>query len=221
MELKRVRLYAWLSLGAALVMLSLALLFALTLSYQTYRDGEGRGLHVLSQFVSSPMKGKNLAITSPFDKGLNYYDRDSDRKLIEEMMVRYYLELRYSFISDQTEMMRRWGWSSPLRRISTRRIHEKVVGNDLEERIRKKNGDIETVNILNITPNSGANQYSITMQINKIAASGQFESKVYKMVVGFRYNDVYKSFFREPVNPYGFYINYIDEDIDSKKVSDN
>ena len=208
MDIKRARLYACLSLGAALLMLCLTLLFTLTLSYQAHRDGKGRGLNVIAQFLSTPMEGAKLAITSPFDKGMGEYDRDSDRRLIEEMLVRYYLEMRYTFIPDQREMMRRWGWQSPLARISTSKVHEKVVGKNLEDKIRKKVGVVETVNILDVQPESDAHQYGVIMQINTISDSGQYESNVYRATLGFKYRKGYRSFFREPINPYGLYFDY-------------
>ena len=154
-------------------------------------------------------RGVNLAITSPFDKGIDYIDNDMDRKLIEEMLARYYLEMRYTFFPDKMEMLRRWGWASPLARISTRALHKTLARDDLEDVIRNRQ-NIETVNIVKITPStSKEKQYIAEMQVNTISDMGEYTSAMYRATMDFNYSPSYQSFFRDPINPYGLYFHRV------------
>ena len=211
MDIKGARLYALLSFGVALLMLIFTFLFAITVSYQSYRDGRGGGINVLAQFLSSPMRGGNLALTSPFDKGKDYIDNDMDRKLIEEMLARYYLEMKYTFFPDEQEMMRRWGNMSPLVRISTRQLHNQLSGGNLENRIREKH-DVDTVEIIKIEKTEGrTNQYIAEIRVTTTSEMGRIDSKMYRVTMDFSYSRSYRSFFREPVNPYGLYFQRVSQ----------
>lgn len=212
MDIKRARQYALLSFGAALFMLLFTFLFSITLAYQTYNDGMGGGVNVLPQFIRYfPMKGKNLMFTSPFNKGDDYIDKDSDRKLIAETLTRYYLEMKYTAIPDKTEMLRRWGPTSPLVRISTPQMHKKLMGSNLETRINELR-EVETVNVLKITPAEDiTNRYVAEVEINTIKENGTLQSRKLNVTLDFKYNKSRRSFFREPINPYGLYFFSIRE----------
>ncbi len=206
MDIKRARQYAILSFVAALFMLLVSFLFSITLSYQSHRDGNGRGLNILSQFMSSPMKGVNLSIATPFDKGDNYYDNDLDRALIKEVLVRYYLEMRFTFIPDMPEMLRRWGWGGPVSRLSTSAVHAKVVGGDLEDKIRKRKGEVQTVEIMSLDCKTDRSQCSAVVRVDILSEDGSLRSSMSDVILTLRYANRYKSF-RKPINPYGLYIN--------------
>lgn len=212
MDIKRARLYALLSFGTALFMLMVTFLFAITLAYQSYRDSRGGGVEALAQFLSSPMRGANLALTSPFNKGDDYIDNDVDRRLIEEMLARYYLEMKYTFFPDEEEMTRRWGDRSPLVRISTRQLHKQLSGGNLENTIRNKH-EVETVEIIKIDKSEERkNQYVAEIRVNTLSDVGMLSSKMYRVTMDFSYSKSYRSFV-EPVNPYGLYFRRVSEQL--------
>lgn len=216
MDIKRARQYALLSFCAALLMLICTFLFSITLAYQTYNDGMGGGVNILPQFIRYyPMEGKDLMFTSPFNKGDDYIDKDSERKLIAETLARYYLEMKYTVIPDKTEMVRRWGPRSPLVNISTSQVHRKLMGPKLETRINELR-DVETVNVIRIAPAKDVtNRYEADVEINTIKdTTGILQSRKLNVTLDFRYSKSRRRFFGEPVNPYGLYFfNVIEQPI--------
>ncbi|MBE6446578.1 MAG: hypothetical protein E7021_04165 [Alphaproteobacteria bacterium] len=212
MNRNRPERYALIVAIGAIFSVSLTLLFALTLFYQAHRDNNGRGIYVLPQFLSSRlMDSKQLITTSPFDKGFVFYDQDYDRLMIEEMLIRYYLEMRYTFFPNSAEMMRRWGWNSPMAYLSRSDIHREVVGKDLEQKIRDMGENIRTVNITKIEKDL-KNDYAryIQMEIYILRPDGFLEKvQKYDVRVVFDYNNRYKVFTPNFNNPYGLYFTYI------------
>lgn len=213
MELKKAHFYAWLSFWVTVGSLIFTLLFTMTLFYQAHRNDKGRGLYVLPQFLTShSTSSRELISTSTFEKGNTYLDRDYDRTLIEEMLVRYYLEMRYTFFPDFNEMMYRWGWNSPLAHISTSRVHEEVVGDDLENKIRQMPDFVRTVGILDISRDKeSSNAYQVQMAIYTLRQDGVFEStELYNVRLVFRYSNSRKFYASQLSNPYGLYFTYVD-----------
>jgi hypothetical protein len=212
MDAKKVRHYAWISLAAAVFSVVLTLLFSMTLFFQAQRDNNGRGLYVLPQFLSpQAMFSKELAITSAFDKGENYYDQDYDRRTIEEMLVRYYLTMRYTFFPNHTEMMYRWGWRSPLSRLASTDIHKEIVGKDLEQKIRDLGENVRTVNITSLKKDEkNIRALNVQMEIYVLKPDGFLEKiEKYNVIMHYGYKDRYKIFSPNFNNPYGMYFTYV------------
>lgn len=212
MNRNRPERYALIVAIGAVFSVSLTLLFALTLFYQAHRDNNGRGVYVLPQFLSSRlMDSKQLITTSPFDKGFVFYDQDYDRLMIEEMLIRYYLEMRYTFFPNSAEMMRRWGWNSPMAYLSSSGVHRELVGQDLEQKIRDMGESIRTVNITKFEKDS-KNDYArnIQMEIYILRPDGFLENvQKYNVRLVFNYNNKYKLFTPNFNNPYGMYFTYV------------
>lgn len=212
MDAKKVRYYAWISLAAAVFSVVLTLLFSMTLFFQAQRDNNGRGLYVLPQFLSpQAMFSKELAITSAFDKGENYYDQDYDRRMIEEMLVRYYLTMRYTFFPNHTEMTYRWRWGSALSRISATEVHKEFVGEDLDQKIRDLGENVKTVNIVSLKKDEKDNRaFNVQMEIYTLRPDGFLEKiEKYDVRLNFDYKNRYKIFSPNFNNPYGMYFTYV------------
>ena len=213
MDIKRARLQFWISLGVAVVSVSLSLLFALTLFYQTYRDGDGRGLYVLSQFFPYSSQSRELAITSPFDKGEQYYNDDKDRRDIEEMLARYYLDMRYTYIPDVAEMTYRWGPISPLMRLSTPAVHRSITkGKDVEDFLNKMpKNEVRTIEIQSFERVKERRQFNVNMYVYTLNDEGQVQWESYQVLMDFAYSNARKRFDRDFTNPYGLYFYNISE----------
>ena len=212
MDSKKARHYAWISLATAVFSVILTLLFSMTLFFQAPRDNNGRGLYVLPQFLSpQAMFSKELIATSAFDKGENYYDQDYDRRTIEEMLVRYYLTMRYTFFPNHTEMMYRWRWGSALSRISATKVHKEVVGEDLEQKIRDLGENVRTVNITSLKKDENDKRaFDVQMEIYVLRSDGFLEKiEKYKVRMLYEYKDRYKILSPNFNNPYGMYFTYV------------
>ncbi len=212
MDRNRPDRYALMVAAGAILSVSLTLLFALTLFYQSHRDNNGRGLYVLPQFLFPRlMLSKELVITSPFDKGQLVYDQDYDRRMIEEMLIRYYLEMRYTFFPNNKEMMYRWGWNSPMASLTRPDIHRKIVGKDLEQKIRDMGENIQTVNVIRMEKDP-ENDYArnVQMEIYTLRPDGFLENvQKYNVRMVFEYRNKYKVFSPNFNNPYGLRFTYI------------
>ena len=95
----------------------------------------GGNLKVVAQFFSvAPKTFTQLKSISPFESGTK------DKSMIDEMLMRYYLEMRYSQIPDSAEMRYRWGVGGPLYYLSLPSLY-----NDFSKGIAKKIDDLPDV----------------------------------------------------------------------------
>lgn len=210
MDIQHARRYFLIGLCGAVLSLCLNLLFSLTLFYHSYRDNDGSGLYALSQFFPFAMSSKELVIATPFDKGPSYYDNDLDRREIEEMLVRYYLDMRYSYIPDSQEMMVRWGKRSPMLRLSTPAVHQKVTKGDLKETVTEmtKKGIVKTVDVTSVV--KGRNQFNVEMDVYSVSPDLPMSKETYTIRLDYRYSDSRKRFNKDFVNPYGLYFTHVE-----------
>lgn len=214
MDIRKARLYAWLSLSTSVVLLSISLLFSFTLFFHSKQDSEGRGVHVISQFFPiDTMEFKSLFSAIPFE-GSDDYDVKI-KKVVEEMLARYYLEMRLTYFPDFEEMSYRWGWRGPMARLSTTKVHRDFLGGKLEDKIKKKNdegGKVQTISIQNI--NLGFNEVSQTPQFQAdvliITLNNNVPSeKNFYVTLDYNYSDSRKVFSKNWVNPYGVYFTRV------------
>ena len=217
MELKKAHFYAWLSFWVSVVSLVFTFLFSMTLFYQVHRDENGKGVYVLPQFLSRrSMLSNEFISTSTFEKGKKYRDNDYDRLLIEEMLIRYYLEMRYTFFPDVEEMVYRWGWRSPLRYFSTNQVHQDITDfegkgkglsdDDLKQKIHSMQHVIKTVEIEKISKKEGNRYEAEILVYSLLRLDGRLDSvNRYLVQLNFRYSNLRKFYTREFSNPYGLY----------------
>ncbi len=74
-------------------------------------------LTVIPQVLTSPMDSQEFIQAEPFSANI------SDKKLIDEMLVRYYLDMRLSELRDPIEMARRWSSRGPVAVLSSPAVY--------------------------------------------------------------------------------------------------
>lgn len=161
-------------------------------------------LTVVPQVLSKePMHSLELIQAESFDTNI------ADKRLIDEMMIRYYLTERYTRFADAQEMQNKWGPWGTVSLLSTPQVYQEFY-QSLGE----------------ITENVQQMPYSQGIDIRTIKRTGKtwtVEFDLYKMAQGFVSKETriavlesaetpYRRAFRlRNTNPYGFIIiNYTD-----------
>ena len=121
--------------------------------------------------------------------------------LLEEMLVRYYLEMRYSVISDKQEMLRRWGTGGIVHRLSPGSVFAafSVSDDDLAKLMEKK--QTQSVDIRSISkPQRGL----YVVEFDLYTLNGEhFVKRTYNASLRYIHVPSYKWFSSEMSNPFG------------------
>ena len=161
-------------------------------------------LTVVPQILSKePMQSLELIQTESFNTNV------ADKRLIDEMMVRYYLIERHTRFADVQEMQNKWGPSGTVALLSTPKVYQEFY--------KSLGAIVENVRQL---------PYSQGIDIRSISRKGEIwtvEFDLYKLSQGFAHKETrvavlesaqtpYRQAFRiRNTNPYGFIIiNYTD-----------
>ena len=193
----RVSLFSALFLMSALVLLTLVAVQM------------GKKLDIRAQFFSVIQNSATLTESSqlktylPMDTGVR------DKGIIDEMLARYYLEMRYEQVPDANEMTYRWGIGGPVYLLSTPKLYNDFAG-DLEKKVDKLSSSIITIDITGL--HRGGNVFQIDFDVYETPSDGSEPRRTPKTVsLEFRYIPArvrYSSVFS---NPYGLTFIRIDE----------
>lgn len=160
-------------------------------------------LTVLAQPLSSPMESLDLIKITPFTNDFE------DKKLIDELLIRYYLENRYITFSDEYEMNRRW--KNVVRLLSSPYVYSQFTKN-MDEKIKKIKEDRITRNIDIVSLHRIDNTYTIDLDIYQYA-QGKTLKQRQQVIIEVAYNPNRKSFNMVFANPYGLYVKKFNEAI--------
>ncbi len=190
------------SLVASLLLLVLTVLLGLT---AVQVAGE---LKVVIQFFPTTKDSvilhefKQLNTLSPIEMG--------DRKLVEEMLVRHYLEMRYEQIPDEREMRYRWGIMGPVYTLSTLDEYNKfAVG--LKKKLEDLPDVITTIEVERVSKNDYV--FNVDFRILENLPSGQVRVKEKNAILEFRYATGRPRWDPKLINPYGLiFIRFEEKD---------
>ena len=143
-----------------------------------------------------------------FDTEVNGLDVGMrDKGMIDEMLVRYYLETRYTQIPDLNEMAYRWGIGSPLYFLSTRKLYNDFIGK-WDQKMASLGKNVITIHIKNIK--RGGNSFDVDFDLYENLPDGQHRFKSKHVNLKFRYANfhMYTPIFS---NPYGMIFTSLDE----------
>jgi len=168
-----------------------------------------QALKVLAFVVPKDVGTKGIAGAIPFD------DFEVDEKwhdLLEQMMVRYYIEMRYTIIPDPVEMMRRWGPGGTLRLISSPQLYNAFVTKEANLARLKENKIMQSVDIREVKK-LRAGTYSVSFYLYRKGLDGM--RQIGPMVVSliYRYSNRYRFFSPEFSNPLGMYFVILDKSV--------
>ena len=124
----------WMTLAA--ISIAINLFIVLTLVQMAPK------LKVIAQILPSPMNTlDHIQIdTLPANRLMDSksHSNRANRELLDEMLIRYYIDRRVSYFADKNEMTSRWGARGEIRRLSSPAVYAKFSKN-IQEKIKQTN----------------------------------------------------------------------------------
>ncbi len=163
-------------------------------------------LRMWAQILINPMTTQQLVQTSPFSQTFG------DKKLIDETLVRHYLDMRYNQISDKWEMERRWGPRGPVATLSSPDVYKKFAGQNLNERLEKISSSSPTKNVDVLSVSRLDNTFTIEFDLYTYFR-GSLKSTRHVAIITIGYNSGRKHYRSTGANPYGLYVRTFNESV--------
>ena len=192
--------YFYLSLIVAVLLLVLLVVNCLT-ALKT-----GKELHVIAQFFPSNLREfSNLNTLSDFE---SVRKEKEERGKIEEMLVRYYLEMRYTQIPDKNEMLYRWGKGGPVYLLSLPSLYAEFT-KDLDHKLESIR-NVQTIKIIKVVKDQD-NVFRVNFFVYEhIPQKAPIETEK-SVSLTFRYYEPRSRRSSIFTNPYGFIVTHFDE----------
>ncbi len=191
----------WMYLTSAVMAVNLFLI--LTLLQMTPK------LQVIAQILTnSPMQSNQLLQTEPFSQ------RGGEKNLIDETLVRFYMDMRHSSFHDQTELEYRWGRGGAVARLSAPNVYEKFAAGRLDNLQSIANAQTTTsIDILSLTRLD--NIFTIEFDVYTYNR-GMIESTRKIAIVTVGYNPSRKFYNTNYSNPFGMFVRSYEESVKKK-----
>ncbi len=166
-------------------------------------------LKVIAQILTtSPMQSNQLLQTEPFSR------RGGEKNLIDETLVRFYMDSRYSTFHDKREMEYRWGRGGPVARLSSPDVYDKFRGGLPEDMSSVANAHSTTsIDILSLTRLD--NIFTIEFDVYTYNR-GTISSKRKVAIVTVGYHPSRKFFNTNYSNPFGLFVRSYEESAKKK-----
>lgn len=201
----------WMTLAA--ISIAINLFIVLTLVQMAPK------LKTIAQILPSPMSTmEHIQIDTLPVTGLlssTSHSNKANRELLDEMLIRYYIDRRISYFADKFEMTERWGNRGEIRRLSSPAVYA-AFSKNIQETIKKISSEKETRSVEIDKISKLGNTYTVEF---KVYSFNPYDPLV-KPVVQERVATVTishypnKHFYSSTLsNPFGFYIQKYDESI--------
>ena len=194
-------------LALSVVLMAFLVLLALT-AVQV-----GGQLKVVAQFFPTTKDSSilyefnQLNTLSPIERG--------DRRLVDEMLMRQYLEMRYEQIPDVREMSYRWGIQGPVYTLSSPKVY-RAFSAGLEKKLEDLPDLVITINIKDVSRHD--NVFVVNFSVLEQSPDGQIRVKEKNAVLEFRYVSGRPRWDPKLINPYGLvFVRF--EETERKMVS--
>ena len=195
-------------MGLSIVLMAICIIFVMTLSKMAPE------VQVMPQLFRRDAMSANQFIEAT---AINPRVRVKESRLIDEMLVRFYVENRHFYVPDRSELAYRYGRLGPIARLSTRGIYNaflKSKGNYLET--AQNNPETVSVDILDVRRRD--NVFYVDFDIYRFADGRQAfaGTKQATVKIGHNWNrrDILR---RDFANPYGFYVMFYEESARQKR----
>ena len=174
-------------------------------------------LKVVAQILPSPMHTlDHIQIDTLPAKRLmdsKSHSNRANRDLLDEMLIRYYIDRRISYFADKDEMTARWGGAGEIRRLSSPAVYAQFSKN-IQEKIKQIAAGKETqsVEINNIS--KLGNTYTVEFDVfhynpyDPIVKPLAQQRVATLTIAHYPNRHIYSQNFS---NPFGFYIQKYDE----------
>ena len=192
-----VSLRVW--IGFSIVLMTICLIMVLTLSNMAPR------VTVLPQLFS-----QDTMRFGQFVEATNLGAQVKEKNLIEEMLLRFYVENRHFYIPDGHELVYRYGGGGPIARLSQPNIYLKWVagkGNYLER--LQESTETTTVDIVNFKKDDKT--FTIDFDVYRFNNGQQMFGGRRRATIRVGYDPRRRSFGKDFANPYGLFVWHYDE----------
>lgn len=147
--------------------------------------------------------------------GSNSNINKSNRALIDEMLIRYYLDVRLSSFGDEEELKARWLAGGAVHRLSSPAVYNKFA-KDIKEKIKELKNERITRSVHVAAISTLGNTYTAEVDIythNPFEPNEKpkVQRRVITMQIGHR-NNIHR-YNKFESNPYGFYVSVYNERI--------
>ena len=184
-----------LSLLGAISLLIFLTLLALT-AWQMTKE-----VHVTAQFFPTTQNSPTLREFSQLNTISPLEISGKDKEQIEEMLVRYYLEMRYTQIPDEGEMYFRWGVGGPVFFLSLPSLYYDFVDGDAEKKVDGLPDLIRTIDIKSVEHKG--NIFIVTFVLYEHLPTGQVQSQQRNVILEYTYAKSRRISSANFTNPYG------------------
>lgn len=162
-------------------------------------------LQIVAQILTTPMSSQELVQADPFSSAIG------DKKLIDETLIRYYLDMRLSEFYDKQEMARRWQAGGPVFRLSATDVYQRFAQN-LKEKLAAVNTSPGTKSVDVLSVSRLDNTFTVEFDIYVYSrGSMQVQRRVAIIEVG--YNPLRRFFRTTASNPYGLFVKKYTESV--------
>lgn len=187
----------WIIIAVAIITINLFIV--LTLAQMASK------LHVLAQILTTPMSSQELVQTDPFSGIIG------DKKLIDETLIRYYIDMRLSEFHDKEEMARRWRPGGPVFRLSATPVYQYFAKN-LKEKLSAVNTANGTKSVDIISVSRLDNTFTVEFDIYTYFR-GAMKIQRRLSIIEIAYNPSKRYFRATGANPYGMFVKTYNESL--------
>ena len=141
---------------------------------------------------------------------INPYVSNKESKLIDEMLIRFYVENRYFYVPDIAEMRYRYGRRGPVARLSVPRVYaafSKSKGNYLEN--IQNNPYTESIDIWRV--NRRDNVFYVDFDVYRFLDNRESLRGTKRATIEIDHSWGRRRFGKDFGNPYGLYVKSYDE----------
>lgn len=141
--------------------------------------------------------------------------KEEGQKILDEMLSRYYIQMRYEQIPDQPEMLFRWGRGGIVFMLSTGDVYKKFASS-IKTTILSLPDLVQTVEINRLERNTkdgkGLNSFTIYITLRRHYPDGRkVEEEKRKVTLAFGYAKPRRIFSPHLTNPYGWTVREFGE----------
>ncbi|MBQ4471921.1 MAG: hypothetical protein II942_01570 [Alphaproteobacteria bacterium] len=131
------------------------------------------------------------------------------RQTVDDALVRLYVTMRYSFISDSVEMTRRWGPNGIVAFLSAPKVYDEFAPSEDIYTSADENSQQKVVDIISATRKE--NYYAVIFDLYEATGRGTWRKSTRSVVLHFGYMPARRLMGSVLSNPYGFIITSVDE----------
>ena len=188
-------------IGLSIILMAICIVLVLTLYNMAPH------IQVVPQLFRKDTMNANQFVEAT---AINPYVSNKESKLIDEMLIRFYVENRYFYVPDIAEVRYRYGRRGPVARLSAPGVYatfSKSKGNYLEN--IQNNLYTESVDIWRI--NRRDNVFYVDFDVYRFLDGRESLRGTKRATVKIDHNWGRRSFGKDFANPYGFYVVSYDE----------